>query len=141
MRSQTAMPRQKSKMLCVCPEPSPTLTSARPTWKRREGNSTRKMILKEDKGSTAATRGLLETDHVILNHGHVTWSTPELAPPLLTTTLHQRKDVSTLDRFGVHRCPTWWVFSGTRLELVTKPATIRYLYHSATAATTVDRMT
>ncbi|GFS62174.1 hypothetical protein TNCV_477091 [Trichonephila clavipes] len=28
-----------------------------------------------------ATRGLLTTDHVILNHGQVTWTTPELAPP------------------------------------------------------------
>ncbi|GFX08529.1 uncharacterized protein TNCV_4170281 [Trichonephila clavipes] len=36
-----------------------------------------------------ATRGLLATDHVILNHGQVTWTTPELAPPLLTTTPHQ----------------------------------------------------
>ncbi|GFV68894.1 hypothetical protein TNCV_1985581 [Trichonephila clavipes] len=32
--------------------------------------------------------------------------TPELAPPLLTTTPHQREDVSALDRFNVHRCPT-----------------------------------
>ncbi|GFS96296.1 hypothetical protein TNCV_16581 [Trichonephila clavipes] len=32
------------------------------------------------------TRGLLTTDHVILNHGQVTWTTPELAPPTLTTT-------------------------------------------------------
>ncbi|GFV15805.1 hypothetical protein TNCV_987881 [Trichonephila clavipes] len=30
---------------------------------------------------TIATRGLLATDHVILNHGQVTWTTPELAPP------------------------------------------------------------
>ncbi|GFX66051.1 hypothetical protein TNCV_4101911 [Trichonephila clavipes] len=37
--------------------------------------------------------------HVILNHG-VTWTTPELAPPL-TTTPHQREDVSALDRFNV----------------------------------------
>ncbi|GFT89368.1 HTH_Tnp_Tc3_2 domain-containing protein [Trichonephila clavipes] len=44
-------------------------------------------------------------DHVILNHGQVTWTTPELAPPLLTTTPHQREDVSALDRFSVHRCP------------------------------------
>ncbi|GFS75698.1 hypothetical protein TNCV_3424461 [Trichonephila clavipes] len=29
----------------------------------------------------AATRGFLATDHVILNHGQVTWTTPELAPP------------------------------------------------------------
>ncbi|GFW30519.1 hypothetical protein TNCV_454571 [Trichonephila clavipes] len=28
-----------------------------------------------------ATRGLWATDHVILNHGQVTWVTPELAPP------------------------------------------------------------
>ncbi|GFU47326.1 uncharacterized protein TNCV_790531 [Trichonephila clavipes] len=49
-----------------------------------------------------ATRGPLATDHVILNHGQVTWTTPELAPPLLTTTPHQREDVSALDRFNVH---------------------------------------
>ncbi|GFV41026.1 uncharacterized protein TNCV_2666171 [Trichonephila clavipes] len=42
--------------------------------------------------------------------------TPELAPPLLTTTPHQREDVSALDRFNVHRCPTRRVFSGTGLE-------------------------
>ncbi|GFW78025.1 hypothetical protein TNCV_134951 [Trichonephila clavipes] len=30
-----------------------------------------------------STRGLLATDHVILNHGQVTWMTPELAPSLL----------------------------------------------------------
>ncbi|GFV83118.1 uncharacterized protein TNCV_2802441 [Trichonephila clavipes] len=71
-----------------------------------------------------ATRGLLATDHVILNHGQVTWTTPELAPPLLTTTPHQREDVSALDRFNVHRCPTWRVFSGTGLEPVTKQATV-----------------
>ncbi|GFX50014.1 hypothetical protein TNCV_2375031 [Trichonephila clavipes] len=28
----------------------------------------------------AAARGRLTTDHVILNHGQVTWMTPELAP-------------------------------------------------------------
>ncbi|GFW31036.1 uncharacterized protein TNCV_4523051 [Trichonephila clavipes] len=63
------------------------------------------------------------------------WTTPELSPLFLTTTPHQREDVSTLDRFSMHRYPTWQVFSGTGLELVTKPATIRYLYHSATTAT------
>ncbi|GFU56724.1 uncharacterized protein TNCV_1822521 [Trichonephila clavipes] len=74
-------------------------------------------------------------DHVILNHGQVTWTTPELASPLLTNTPHQQEDVSALDRFNVHRYPTWRVFSGTGLELVTKQATIRYQYHSATADT------
>ncbi|GFT91331.1 putative transposable element [Trichonephila clavipes] len=51
------------------------------------------------------TRGLLATDHVILNHGQVTWATPVLASPLLTTTPHQREDISALDKFDVHRCP------------------------------------
>ncbi|GFY17425.1 uncharacterized protein TNCV_658381 [Trichonephila clavipes] len=67
----------------------------------------------------SATRGLLATDHVILNHGQMTWTTPELAPPLLTTTPHQREDVSALDRFNVHRCPTRRVFGGTGIELMT----------------------
>ncbi|GFX40330.1 uncharacterized protein TNCV_4319631 [Trichonephila clavipes] len=71
----------------------------------------------------SATRGLLTTDHVILNHGQVTWTTPELAPHLLTTTPHQREDVSALNRFNVHRCPTRRVFSGIGLELVTRQAT------------------
>ncbi|GFX96696.1 uncharacterized protein TNCV_244831 [Trichonephila clavipes] len=76
---------------------------------------------------------------VILNHGQMTWTTLELAPPRLTTTPHHREDVSDLDRFNVHHCPTRRVFNGTGLELVTKPATIRYLYHSATAAKTSFR--
>ncbi|GFW35387.1 uncharacterized protein TNCV_2611861 [Trichonephila clavipes] len=63
--------------------------------------------------------------------------TPELAPPLLTTTPHQREDVSALDRFNVYRCPTRWVFSGTGLELVTRQTTIRYLDNSATVATII----
>ncbi|GFV40862.1 uncharacterized protein TNCV_1637461 [Trichonephila clavipes] len=62
------------------------------------------------------------------------------APHLLITTPHQREDVSALDRFSVHRCPTRQVFSGTGLELVTRQATIRYLYNSATAATGEDSL-
>ncbi|GFV88777.1 uncharacterized protein TNCV_3355291 [Trichonephila clavipes] len=54
---------------------------------------------------------------------------PELAPRHLTTTPHQREDVSALDRFNVHRCTTRRVLSGTGLELVTTQATIRYLYY------------
>ncbi|GFW78710.1 uncharacterized protein TNCV_4261331 [Trichonephila clavipes] len=72
-------------------------------------------------------------DHVILNHGQVTWTTPELAPPFLTITPHQREDVSALDRFNVHRCPTRRVFRGTGLELVTWQATIRYLVTRGTS--------
>ncbi|GFV29737.1 uncharacterized protein TNCV_1925621 [Trichonephila clavipes] len=71
----------------------------------------------------------------MLNHGQVTWTTPELAPPLLTTSPHQREDGLALDKFNVHRSHTRRAFRGTGLELVTRPATIRYLNHSATAAT------
>ncbi|GFV37202.1 uncharacterized protein TNCV_452741 [Trichonephila clavipes] len=59
-------------------------------------------------------------------------------PPLLTTTPHQREDVSALDRFSVHRSPSRRVLRGTGLELVTRPATIRYLDHSATTTTISD---
>ncbi|GFY20722.1 uncharacterized protein TNCV_1119561 [Trichonephila clavipes] len=76
--------------------------------------SFRRKVLEEDRLSSKqnypyncqTTRGLLAIDHVILNHGQVMWTTPELAPLLLTTTPHQREDVSALDRFNVHRCPT-----------------------------------
>ncbi|GFW36639.1 uncharacterized protein TNCV_1956391 [Trichonephila clavipes] len=77
-------------------------------------------------------------DHVILYHGQVMWTTPELAPPLLTPTPHQREDVSALDRFNVHRCRTRRVFNGTGLEIVKRQATVRYLYHSATAAALIE---
>ncbi|GFS61208.1 uncharacterized protein TNCV_3104691 [Trichonephila clavipes] len=68
-----------------------------------------------------ATRGLLATDHVILNHGQVTRTTPELAPrsPNYHTSPHQGEDVSALDRFNAHRCIIRRVFSGTVLELMT----------------------
>ncbi|GFS94715.1 PR domain zinc finger protein 12 [Trichonephila clavipes] len=66
-----------------------------------------------------ATRRLLVMDLVILKNGQMTRTTPELAPPLLTTTPHQREDISALDRFNVHRCPTRRVFCGTGLELET----------------------
>ncbi|GFX93963.1 uncharacterized protein TNCV_3413251 [Trichonephila clavipes] len=102
-------------------------------WERRTFDK-QPLESKNKSAHFSATRGLLATDHVILNHGQVTWTTPELAPPLLTTTPHQREDVSALDRFNVHRRPTRRVFSGTGLEPVTKQATVRYLYHSATAA-------
>ncbi|GFW80002.1 hypothetical protein TNCV_984111 [Trichonephila clavipes] len=64
---------------------------------------------------------------------HLSWH-----PPLLSITPYQQEDVSALDRFIVHRFPTRRVFGGTRLELVTRQATIRYPYHLATAATPAD---
>ncbi|GFV15338.1 integrase catalytic domain-containing protein [Trichonephila clavipes] len=73
-----------------------------------------------------AARELLTTDHVILNHGQVTWTTPELAP--LSPNYHT---TPTGGRFSSRQTGTP---SGTGLELVTRQATIRYLYHSATVA-------
>ncbi|GFW88781.1 uncharacterized protein TNCV_4972741 [Trichonephila clavipes] len=67
----------------------------------------------------SATRGLLVMDLVILKNGQMTRATPERASPLLTTTPLQREDISALDRFNVHRCPTRRVFCGTGLELET----------------------
>ncbi|GFY11686.1 hypothetical protein TNCV_4231551 [Trichonephila clavipes] len=67
-------------------------------------------------------------DDVILNHGQVTWTTPELAPP--SPNYHTNGRTFQL---STHLACTV-VLSGTALELVTRPATIRYLYHSATAA-------
>ncbi|GFY09675.1 hypothetical protein TNCV_381691 [Trichonephila clavipes] len=73
-----------------------------------------------------ATRGLLATDYVILDHGQVTWTTLE--------------DVSALDRFNVHRFSTWRVFSvvldsnSRQGKPISIPIPRRYLYHTATAA-------
>ncbi|GFU83966.1 hypothetical protein TNCV_560921 [Trichonephila clavipes] len=66
---------------------------------------------------------------VILNHGQVTWTTPDLAPLLLTATPQKRKDVPALDRFSVHCSPTRRVWYWARI--CDKPATIRCLDHSA----------
>ncbi|GFV00492.1 hypothetical protein TNCV_3644701 [Trichonephila clavipes] len=38
-----------------------------------------------------ATRRLSAMDLVLLNHGQVTRTAPELTPPLLTTTPHERE--------------------------------------------------
>ncbi|GFY19711.1 hypothetical protein TNCV_4648831 [Trichonephila clavipes] len=59
--------------------------------------------------------------------------TPELVSPLLTTTPHQREDISALDRFNVHRCNTRQVFSGNWARTHDMPAMIRYPHHWATA--------
>ncbi|GFU99487.1 uncharacterized protein TNCV_4763481 [Trichonephila clavipes] len=67
--------------------------------------------------------------HRLLNHGQVMRITPELAPPLLTTTQHQREDVCTFDKFKAHHCPTRHVFSGTRLEPMPRQPQIRCLDH------------
>ncbi|GFV11709.1 uncharacterized protein TNCV_976981 [Trichonephila clavipes] len=62
-----------------------------------------------------ATRRLLATDLVILNPGQVMWTTPELAPPLLTTT----PTGGCLSSRQKHRSATRWVFGGTRLDALT----------------------
>ncbi|GFW23188.1 hypothetical protein TNCV_3802881 [Trichonephila clavipes] len=57
----------------------------------KRSKESRASNLSRQLSSATATRGLLVTDHVILNHGQVTWTTPELAPPirhLLDISLH-----------------------------------------------------
>ncbi|GFT12270.1 transposable element Tcb1 transposase [Trichonephila clavipes] len=44
-----------------------------------------------------------------------------IAIPKSLVSAWNARDVSALYRFSVHRCPTRWIFSGTGLELVTKP--------------------
>ncbi|GFW62804.1 hypothetical protein TNCV_1280581, partial [Trichonephila clavipes] len=84
------------------------------------------------------TRGLFgDGPHVILNHGQVTWTTPELAPPppnYHTTPPHQREDVSALDRLRV-TCTYTAVFGGNGLGTPDKAKPRSgYPYQSATAA-------
>ncbi|GFS86095.1 hypothetical protein TNCV_1583421 [Trichonephila clavipes] len=80
--------------------------------------------------TSPTTRGLLATDDVIWNHSQVTSTTPELVPALHYYYHYTpREDVSALNRFNVHRCPTWRAFSGTGLELVTSLPRVRDLNH------------
>ncbi|GFW75312.1 hypothetical protein TNCV_4189661 [Trichonephila clavipes] len=79
-----------------------------------------------------ATRELLATDHVILNHGQVTWTTPELAPPSpnyhtngRTFQLSTDLRASLPDTAGLY-----WYWPRTH----GMPAMSRYLDHCATAA-------
>ncbi|GFV40237.1 hypothetical protein TNCV_1443901 [Trichonephila clavipes] len=48
--------------------------------KRGENGHCMKRSVRKNRWFEVTTRGLLATDHVILNHGQVTWTTPELAP-------------------------------------------------------------
>ncbi|GFS83161.1 hypothetical protein TNCV_1287471 [Trichonephila clavipes] len=50
------------------------------TCKMTTENTAKRSIIDPNRNIRTA-RGLLATDHVILNHGQVTWTTPELAPP------------------------------------------------------------
>ncbi|GFS54166.1 hypothetical protein TNCV_2527061 [Trichonephila clavipes] len=56
---------------------------------------------------TLATRGLLATDHVILNRGQVTWTTPELAPA----------------SSDYHHTPTGGHFSSRKIQRASLPYT------------------
>ncbi|GFV49845.1 uncharacterized protein TNCV_1391271 [Trichonephila clavipes] len=100
-------------ILTLGQETTPITTTSRP----REASSPDKFNVQRP--LQHATRGLLVTDHVILNHGQVTWTTPELVAPSPNYHTTPREDFLSLDRFNEHRCPTWWVFSGTGLELMT----------------------
>ncbi|PRD20975.1 UNVERIFIED_CONTAM: hypothetical protein NCL1_53128 [Trichonephila clavipes] len=68
----------------------------------------------------SATRGLLATDLVILNHGQVTRMTPELTPTILTTTPHQRETFELSTDLTCNSPHHGGSLSGTELELVTR---------------------
>ncbi|GFW51726.1 hypothetical protein TNCV_1186581 [Trichonephila clavipes] len=74
----------------------------------------------------SATRGLLEMDLVIKNHSQGKRMTPEPAPPLLTSTPMGGR--LSFDIFNENRpSSAWRVFSGTRLELLTRRPRVRDL--------------
>ncbi|GFT33828.1 hypothetical protein TNCV_4383341 [Trichonephila clavipes] len=72
-----------------------------------------------------ATRGLLATDLVILNHDQLKRTTPELEPPSPNYHTAPMRRLLSLDRFNVHQ----WVFVGTRLKLMTRQPRVHYLGH------------
>ncbi|GFY22395.1 hypothetical protein TNCV_2176561 [Trichonephila clavipes] len=69
--------------------------------------------------SVSSTRGLLWKDRVILNHGQVTWTTSELAPP--SPNYHTTPTGGRFSSRQIYRAslPYTMVFSGTGLELMT----------------------
>ncbi|GFY34172.1 hypothetical protein TNCV_2504751 [Trichonephila clavipes] len=71
------------------------------------------------------------TDFVILNHGQVTRTTPELASLPHPPNFHAIPMGGSLsfDRFIMHRLPTRCTFSGIGLELMTLRPRVRYLDH------------
>ncbi|GFV50038.1 hypothetical protein TNCV_2354231 [Trichonephila clavipes] len=76
----------------------------------------------------SAARGLLVMDIIILNHGQVTRTTLELEPLCPNFHVTPAGGRLSIDRFNSTR----WVFSGTRLELMTRKPRVRYLDHWAT---------
>ncbi|GFT56684.1 hypothetical protein TNCV_1268351 [Trichonephila clavipes] len=66
---------------CRPPDEIPSCSSSRQGWRRRFRSAGIIANQNPQWKEILATRGLLATDHVILNHGQVTWTTPELAPP------------------------------------------------------------
>ncbi|GFW40383.1 hypothetical protein TNCV_1019411 [Trichonephila clavipes] len=74
----------------------------------------------------SSTLGILETDHAILNYGQVPRTTLEL--PLLSPNIHTTSTGGRLcpDKFNMHQqLYMARVFSGTRLELMTRQSQVR----------------
>ncbi|GFW05340.1 hypothetical protein TNCV_3358591 [Trichonephila clavipes] len=86
--------------------------------------------LSEDHRRTvSATRGLLATDHVILNHDQVMRMAPKLAAPSFDFHTSSTERRLSFDRFNMPRSLTRRVFSDTGLELMTNRPRARYLGH------------
>ncbi|GFV32378.1 hypothetical protein TNCV_1676641 [Trichonephila clavipes] len=77
-----------------------------------------------------ATRGFLATEHVILNHGQVTWTTPELTPPSPSNHTNGRTfELSTGLTYiaALHECPENWEKSSHLCHRLPTPA-IEHLF-------------
>ncbi|GFW87144.1 hypothetical protein TNCV_5124981 [Trichonephila clavipes] len=65
-----------------------------------------------------------------LDHGQVTRTSPELVPPSSNFHTTPTRGRLSLEKFNVHCLSTWQVFSGTRLELMTRRPLVRSLGYS-----------
>ncbi|GFU37387.1 hypothetical protein TNCV_4273601 [Trichonephila clavipes] len=95
-------------------------------------------MLSEEECEEQGTPRLLAMDLAILNHGQATWTTPELTPPLLTSTPLQRENAFELSIDLTCIDSLLGVVSCTGLELMTRQPRVRYLdYLEPTFGSTV----
>ncbi|GFX94904.1 hypothetical protein TNCV_2379771 [Trichonephila clavipes] len=67
-------------------ESPPTMAGVEPATLGADGQQQTNYATQTAKAEISATRSPLATDLIILNHGQVTRTVPELAPPLPSTT-------------------------------------------------------
>ncbi|GFT53496.1 hypothetical protein TNCV_3324781 [Trichonephila clavipes] len=74
-----------------------------------------------ERDASSATRGLLATVLVILNHGQVTRTAPELAPTSPNYHITPTGGLKSSPQIHLHRPLSQRVFSGTGLEVTSQP--------------------